>query len=114
MERVGHTPPSHFLCRRDCLRDQPALFGATPDIRANATALAAFAAAYPADKLRDTGEQRLWNGPFFAPAAGTLDGWLLDHWYTGAAQYDALFVNNFTSASEVGKDTSPCGSLYSV
>lgn len=61
--------------------------------------------AYPAVKLLDTGEERLWNGPFFAPAAGTLDGWLLDHWYTGTAQYDALFMQNFSSASEVGLHT---------
>ena len=89
-------------CRQDCLRDQPALFGAGPYARSNASAaLGAFMEAYPADKLLDTGEERLWNGPFFAPAAGTLDGWLLDHWYTGTAQYDALFMQNFSSASEV-------------
>lgn len=91
-----------LLCRQDCLRDQPALLAATPDIRANASALVAFTEAYPSDKLQDTGEERLWNGPFFAPAAGTLDGWLLDHWFTGVAQYDALFLQNFSSASEVG------------
>jgi hypothetical protein len=91
-----------LLCRQDCLRDQPALLAATPDVRVNLSALAAFTEAYPSDKLQDTGEERLWNGPFFAPAAGTLDGWLLDHWFTGAAQYDALFLQNFSSASEVG------------
>lgn len=88
-------------CRGGCLRGQPALFAATADARANTSALAAFAGAYPSEELADTGETRLWNGPFFAPAAGTLDGWLLDHWFAGAAQYDALFVQNFSSASEV-------------
>ncbi|BDA45751.1 probable ATP-binding cassette sub-family A member 3 [Coccomyxa sp. Obi] len=94
--------PALTISRQDCLRDQPALFGANPYSRSNASAaLGAFMEAYPAEKLLDTGEERLWNGPFFAPAAGTLDGWLLDHWYSGTAQYDALFMQNFSSASEV-------------
>jgi hypothetical protein len=89
-------------CRDTCLRQRPALLGATADLRANASAaLNVFRGAYPADMLQDTGEVRLWSGPFFVPAAGTLDGWLLDHWFNGTAHYDALFLQNLTSATEV-------------
>ena len=49
----------------------------------------------------DTGAERLWDGPFFAPAEGTLDGWLLDAWARGTARYDALFIQNVTSADTV-------------
>ena len=40
------------------------------------------------------------DGPFFAPTAGTLDGWLLDSWHGGTEHYDALFMEDVTSASQ--------------
>ena len=40
------------------------------------------------------------DGPFFAPTAGTLDGWLLDSWHGGSERYDALFLEGVTSASQ--------------
>lgn len=90
-----------ICCRDSCLRGRAALFGAAPDARANSSALAAFQQAFPPELLQDTGESRQWEGPFFVPAAGTLDGWLLDHWFDGTAQYDALFMQNFSSTTEV-------------
>ena len=89
------------------MRSQAAPFGATLDARGNASALKAFAAAYPGDKLHDTNTERLWEGPFFAPTEGTLDGWLLDKWYTSATSYDSIFFQNTTSADKVSRQDLP-------
>ena len=88
-------------CREGCLRGQAAPYGAAAGARANASALHAFQDAYPQDKLQDTGTERLWQGPFFAPTEGTLDGWLLDKWYTSATSYDGLFWHNTSSSDQV-------------
>lgn len=98
--------------REGCLRGQAAPFGATLDARGNASALDAFAAAYLRDKLHDTETSRLWEGPFFAPTNGTLDGWLLDKWYSSATSYDGLFFQNTSSADKVScQDAKACASL---
>ncbi len=91
--------------REGCLRGQAAPFGATTDARGNASALDAFAAAYSRDKLHDTGTSRLWEGPFFALTDGTLDGWLLNKWYSSATSYDGLFIQNTSSADKVSCQT---------
>lgn len=83
------------------MRGQVAPFGASPGARGNTSALEAFAAAYPRDKLQDTGTTRLWEGPFFAPTEGTLDGWLLEKWYTSATSYDSIFFQNTSSSIKV-------------
>ena len=76
-------------------------FGATAAARTNVSATAAFLDGYGTGGTLDTGTQRLWDGPFFAPAEGTLDGWLLDAWHGGTARYDALFLQNVTGADTV-------------
>lgn len=83
------------------MRGQAAPFGATLGARSNASALDSFAAAYPRDELQDTGAARLWEGPFFAPTESTLDGWLLDKWYTSATSYDSIFFQNTSSSDKV-------------
>jgi hypothetical protein len=83
-------------------------FGATAAARANSTAEAAFLGGYGAGGTLDTGTERLWDGPFFAPAEGTLDGWLLGAWAGGAARYDALFLQNLTSADTVPHPSPLC------
>jgi hypothetical protein len=76
------------------------VFGVTAEARGNSTAVDAFLGGYGAGGALDSGTQRLWDGPFLAPTAGTLDGWLLDTWHAGTEHYDALFLQNLTSASE--------------
>ncbi len=83
------------------MRGQAAPFGATLGARGNASALDVFAAAYPRDMLQDTGTARLWDGPFFAPTEGTLDGWLLGKWFTSATSYDGIFFQNTSSSNKV-------------
>ena len=102
----GRETAKHLKCgwqsRRDSsLRGQAAPYGASANARENASSLPAFRAAYPQDKLQDTGTAHLWQGPFFAPTEGTLDGWLLDKWYTSATSYDALFFHNTSSSDQV-------------
>jgi len=106
----------HALHREGCLRGQAAPFGATFEARSNASALAAFSAVYPQDKLHDTGIARLWDGPFFAPTEGTLDGWLLEKWYTSATSYDSIFFQNTSSSDKVSawSSTAPCRVLETV
>ena len=43
--------------------------------------------------MYDTEEDTLFNRPYFANASGTLEGYLLDTWFTGNNTYDALFVD---------------------
>ena len=38
---------------------------------------------------------------FFSGYAGSLDEYLLDNWYSGARSYDAVYVQNFSSTSQV-------------
>lgn len=89
-----------MLCRRDaCLQGLPAALGATAAARANATGLAALTGAYPPGGLVDTGAERLWT--FGAPMDGTLDAWLLGHWYAGPAADDALFARSLPNTPQV-------------
>lgn len=43
--------------------------------------------------IYDTNQTVLFDRPFFANASGTLEGYLLDAWFTGNNTYDALFVD---------------------
>lgn len=43
--------------------------------------------------MYDTGESTLFDRPFFANASGTLEGYLLDAWFTGNNTYNALFLD---------------------
>ena len=69
----------------------------------NATGLAALRAAFSLERLADTGAERLWA--FGAPLNGTLDGWLLDHWYNGVGRDDALFVRNISDTPQARPET---------
>lgn len=89
--------------REACLQCWPAALGATPAARGNGTGLAALRAAFPLDRLADTGADRLWA--FGAPLNGTLDGWLLDHWYNGVGRDDALFVRNISDTPQARPKT---------
>ncbi|KAK9842270.1 hypothetical protein WJX81_003820 [Elliptochloris bilobata] len=91
--------PALALSREACLQGRPAALGASAAARANATGLAALTAGYPHGALADTGTQALWA--FGAPVAGTLDGWLLDHWYGGPGTDDALFVRSLSDTPQV-------------
>ena len=98
---VAALEKEHNASREGCLRGQAAPFGATPGARGNASALDAFAMEYPRDALYDMGATHLWDGPFFAPTEGTLDGWLLNKWYTSATSYDSIFFQNTSSSEQV-------------
>ena len=62
--------------------------------------MGAFLGGYPASDLTLTEEQKLWAPPFWSPVNGTLDGYLLDHWFQRRASYDALFVNSWANTSQ--------------
>ena len=48
--------------------------------------------------MYDTGEDTLFSRPYFANASGTLEGYLLDAWFTGNNTYDALFVDSIPNS----------------
>lgn len=65
----------------------------------------------------DTKETELFSRPYFANATGTLEGYLLDVWFTGNLTYDALFFGSLPPVSQVGLESScatPLGSPLSV
>ncbi len=93
--------------------DFPAAFGATPAVRAENASLAALWDAYNvphAPRFRhpsvatayDSNQTKLFRGPFFAPTAGTFEGYLLDRWFAGNNTYDALFVEELPPVKVCG------------
>ncbi|KAK9828547.1 hypothetical protein WJX72_000707 [[Myrmecia] bisecta] len=91
--------PALAISRQRCLTDESAAFGATPGVYANVSSASAFQTAFPAQRIVDTHQTKLWSGPFFAPPNGTMDGYLLDHWYTGQPSYDAVFMQQLDQPS---------------
>ena len=77
------------------------MFGATAGAKVNSTAFDAFQYSYPTTDMQLTDAERLWEGPFFAPVNGTFDGYLLDHWSQGGANYEGLFVHNWSNSAQV-------------
>ncbi len=59
--------------------------------------------------MYDTGETELFARPYFANASGTLEGYLLDAWFTGNNTYDALFVDTIPN-QKVCNSMEDCGS----
>ena len=84
-------------CRDNCLRGQDAAFGANSIPRFNASTLAGFEGL---GGYYDTGKS-LMIGPSILNPNGTIDEWLLDHWYQGASSYDGLFVHSLSSPGQV-------------
>lgn len=62
--------------------------------------------AYHFLDIEDSGESKLWNGPIFVPAKGTLDQYLLDHWGDGLSTYDAVFFDQWANTQQVFKYSS--------
>ena len=85
--------------REACLLGARTVFAASAAAHANTTAEASFLDAFPTASLIQSKAERLWNGPFFAPPNGTLDGALLDDWSRGPPRYDALFMRNWTDSA---------------
>ena len=54
----------------------------------------------------DSKETKLFSRPYFANATGTLEGYLLDVWFTGNLTYDALFFASLPPVSQVGLEPS--------
>ena len=88
--------------RRDnCLRGQPAPLGAASQARSNASELSSFEALGAYQESNTSHLLKSFN-PFAPPPLnGTLDGWLLDRWHAGSSAFDALFVEQFSSSSQV-------------
>lgn len=61
--------------------------------------------------IYDTGETELFARPYFANASGTLEGYLLDAWFTGNNTYDALFVDTIPN-QKVCKSMEDCRSRH--
>jgi hypothetical protein len=49
----------------------------------------------------DSNQTKLFDRPYFASAEGTLEGYLLDTWFTGNFTYDALFLESLPSTIKV-------------
>lgn len=95
------------LSRSDCLFDGILGLSAAPELRNGGNSrrgdgrggdggglgqlLARFVQLHPANRVVDTGATGLWAGAG-SELAGTLDGYLLDSWYTSAEMNDALHV----------------------
>ena len=90
-----------YTAREECEFGAPTVFGATAGAKANSTAFDAFQYSYPTTDMQLTDAERLWEGPFFAPVNGTFDGYLLDHWSQGGANYEGLFVHNWSNSAQV-------------
>ena len=88
-------------CRATCMKGSPAAFAAPNATRLNDTGLAAFLGDYALGGLEDTGKTRIWNLPFSSLINGTLDGWLLEHWFQDLEIYDGLFLNALANSSAV-------------
>lgn len=97
------------MCREIAFLDKPAAFGATPEARGNSSGLRALLHAYnephpshfrhPAvTTIYESKQTKLFTSPFFAPTAGTFEGFLLDRWFAGNNTYDALFVEQIPHA----------------
>ncbi len=52
-------------------------------------------AAQAGELVVDSLTNAVWKS---GPPAGTLDGWLLDHWHSGQPVYDAVFYQQVPSA----------------
>ena len=78
-------------------------FAAINASRMNSTGLAAFMADYPGSSLEDTGETKVWSFPPGSTLNGTLDGWLLQHWFQDLELYDALLLEGLANSSTVGR-----------
>lgn len=53
----------------------------------------------------DSNETELFSRPYFANATGTLEGILLDRWFSGNLTYDALFLQELPSRVKVSSGT---------
>lgn len=48
--------------------------------------------------IYESNQTKLFSAPFFAPTAGSFEGFLLDRWFSGNNTYDALFVQQIPGA----------------
>jgi hypothetical protein len=65
-------------------------WGAKELLRLNSTRLTAFLDAYGTENLIDSGTNAVYDGS--GPLAPTLDGFLLDRWFTNKEVYDAFLL----------------------
>lgn len=83
------------------MKGAPAAFAASNATRLNDTGLEAFMADYALGGLKETSQSKIWNLPFSNPLNGTLDGWLLNHWFEDLELNDALFLQSVGDNSSV-------------
>ena len=83
--------------------------GALSGARANSTGLEALLHAYNQPHathyrhpgvatIYESNQTKLFTAPFFAPTAGTLEGFLLDRWFSGNITFDSLFLEQVPDA----------------
>ena len=93
-------PAAARVCREACLRGQDAALGGGLVPRSSA----ALPGLEAAGGYFDTHTTRMLGGTLFN-ASGTLDEWLLDHWYGGTSAFDGLFVDSLSAAGQVRGST---------